>query len=154
MMELFVIPAKACWCGCAAVGFAILFNTPHRILLFVGLGGFVAGLVKFMLIDTTGSGIVFSTAVAAASVGFTSMLFAQRWKMPALVIAIPSVIPLIPGVFAYRTMLGLMKLSATVGADYLSILSETIHNGVLTLFIVMVIAIGAVIPIFLIERRK
>ena len=33
-----------------------------------------------------------------------------------MIFAIPSMIPHIPGVFAYRTMFGLIKLSGDVGA--------------------------------------
>jgi hypothetical protein len=43
-------------------------------------------------------------------------------------------------------MFGLVKLAGNIGADYAGILSETVHNGVTTLFIIMSIAIGVAIP--------
>jgi hypothetical protein len=43
-------------------------------------------------------------------------------------------------------MFGLIKLAGSIGNDYAETLSETVHNGVTTLFIIMSIAIGVAIP--------
>jgi uncharacterized membrane protein YjjB (DUF3815 family) len=69
-----------------------------------------------------------------------------------MIFVIPSVITLVPGVFAYRTMLGLMKLTENVGTDYALTLSKTVHNGVTTLFIIMSIAIGVAIPMHIMRK--
>jgi uncharacterized membrane protein YjjB (DUF3815 family) len=65
-----------------------------------------------------------------------------------MIFAIPSVIPLVPGVFAYRTMLGLMKLTGNIGSDYSQVLSETIHNGVITLFVILALSLGVTVPMY------
>jgi uncharacterized membrane protein YjjB (DUF3815 family) len=153
MTDFISIFIKACCCSCAAIGFGILFNTPRSILLFIGVGGFLAGLVKFVLMDSAiGSGIILGTAAAAGTVGIVNTLIALKQKKPPVIFLIPSVIPLIPGVFAYRTMLGLMKLAYTSNEEYVYVLSETVRNGVLTLFVVMAIAIGMVIPMLMLEK--
>ena len=71
-----------------------------------------------------------------------------------MVFAIPAVIPLIPGVFAYRTMLGLMKLTGAIGPDYNIIISETVNNGAKTLFIIMSLAIGVAVPMHLMRQES
>ena len=60
----------------------------------------------------------------------------------------------LPGVFAYRTMLGFIKLADKIEDDYTGILSETVHSGVTTLFIIMAIAIGVAIPISLMRKDR
>jgi len=74
-------------------------------------------------------------------------------REPPLIFAIPSVIPLVPGVFVYKTMIGFVKLSGTVGDDYSLVLSQTVHNGIMTLFIVMAIAIGVAIPMNILRKN-
>ena len=69
-----------------------------------------------------------------------------------MIFAIPSVIPLVPGVFAYHTMFGIIKLTGSIGSDYALTLSETVYNGVTTLFIIMAISLGVAIPIHIMRR--
>lgn len=149
------ITANAFWCGIAAVGFAILFNTPAKALVQVWLGGFIAGWIKFFaLLTPVGLGIVGASFLGAAVCGIV-MVFIANWRnLPPLIIAIPSVIPLVPGVFAYKTLLGMMKLTRTMDEDYPAILSATVHSGLKTLFVVLGISLGIVIPIQLFRQKK
>lgn len=154
MTELFTIVAKAFWCGCAAVGFGILFNAPVRALLFVGIAGFVTGLLKFTALHPMfGVGIVGSSFIAALVSASAAVFMATRQKLPPSIVAIPAVIPLIPGIFAYKTMLGAIKLTTIISDDYATILSTTIHTGLKTLFIVLGISLGVAIPIQLFRER-
>ena len=148
MTEWFVIITKAIWCGFAGLGFGVLFNVPVRALLPVWVGGFIAGLVKFSILHiATGAGMTAASFAAALTVGFLSLLIAYLLRVPPLIFAIPSVIPLIPGAFAYRTMLGLMKLTGNIGSDYTLLLSETVYNGVTTLFVIMALSLGVTVPL-------
>ena len=147
MTAWIVIMTQAIWCGFAGLGFGVLFNAPVRALLPIWFGGFVAGLVKFSILHSAaGAGVIAGSFAAALTVGFISLLIAYLLHVPPLIFAIPSVIPLIPGVFAYRTMLGLIKLTGAIGSDYTQMLSETVYNGVTTLFVIMALSLGVTIP--------
>ena len=146
-MEVLInILLKAFWSGCAAVGFGILFHVPKRNLAAVWIGGAIAGLIKFGVLKYVSSSIVLASFLAALILGIYSMIIAHMRREPPMMFAIPSVIPMVPGLFAYRTMLGLIKLSGDVGADFSNTLSETVHNGALTLFIIIAFTIGIVLP--------
>jgi uncharacterized membrane protein YjjB (DUF3815 family) len=137
---------KAFWCGCAAFGFGILFNVPKKNLAAVWVGGSIVGLVKFSVLLYAPSSIILASFLAALIVGIYSMIIAYMRHEAQMIFAIPSVIPLVPGAFAYRTMFGMIKLSGNVGDDFSRTLSEAVHNGVLTLFIIMAFTIGVIIP--------
>lgn len=138
---------KAFWCGCAAIGFAILFNTPPRALLAIFLGGILAGLFKFtVLLPEVGGGIIMASAAAAAAIGFASIPVSHWRHVPPVVISIPAVIPLIPGSFAYRTMLGLISFINQTEAE---VLTATAHNGAMTFFIILAISLGVTLPMLL-----
>jgi uncharacterized membrane protein YjjB (DUF3815 family) len=146
MEEWINILLKAFWSGCAAMGFGILFHVPKRNLAAVWMGGAIAGLIKFSVLKHVTPSIILASFLAALILGIYSMIVAHKRREPPLMFAIPSVIPLVPGLFAYRTMLGLMKLSGDIGPDFSRTLSETVHDGVLTLFIIIAFTIGIVLP--------
>ncbi|MEI8075374.1 MAG: threonine/serine exporter family protein [Bacteroidota bacterium] len=152
-MEWIIILSKAFWSGWAALGFGILFNVPPRTLLALWIGGAIGVFIKFSLLQMSVS-VVLASFIGASAVGFLSIPIAHIRHVPPMIFAIPSVIPLIPGVFAYRTMLGLIKLTGSIGADYNTIISETINNGAKTLFIIMSLAIGVAIPMHVMRKES
>lgn len=152
MNELITIAAKGFWCGCAAVGFAILFNAPARSLVAIWVGGFVGGIAKYLLIET-GTGIIASTLVASMAVGIFAIPLASLRTVPDIIVAIPSVIPLVPGVFAYKAMMGLIKLAKYEESRYSTIISEAVYNGVMTLFVVFAIVLGLVLPLTILHKN-
>ena len=147
-MDWYIIITKAFWCGCAAAGFGILFNTPTRSLLPIWFGGFAAGLVKFLALDNAiGAGMILSSFLAGISAGIVAVSLAQWREVPYIIIALPSIIPLVPGIFAYRAMMGLMKLAKHSGNQYTDVISDTVFNGVMAFFVVMAITFGLSIPL-------
>lgn len=153
-LEIMMILEKGIWFGFAALGFAVLFNVPQRALLIVWLIGALGGLTKLILMQCT-IGIVIATFAGASLVGILSVYAAHNKHAPPLVFSIPSVIPMIPGAFAYRMMLGLMQLSGTAVSNesYYQTLAVTTSNGLKTLFILMALAVGVAIPM-LISRKE
>jgi len=154
VLEILMFLEKGIWFGFAALGFAVLFNVPQRALLIVWLIGAAGGITKLLLMQGS-IGIVIATFAGASLVGILSVYAAHNKHAPPLVFSIPSVIPMIPGAFAYRMMLGLMKLSATAVSNesYYQTLAETTSNGLKTLFILMALAVGVAIPM-LVSRKE
>ena len=153
-LEFLMILEKGIWFGFAALGFAILFNVPQRTLKIIWLMGAAGGLTKLMLMQFN-IGIVIATFAGASLVGVLSVYAAHNKHAPPLVFSIPSVIPMIPGAFAYRMMLGLMQLSGTAvsTSTYYQTMAETMSNGLKTMFILMALAVGVAIPM-LVSRKE
>jgi uncharacterized membrane protein YjjB (DUF3815 family) len=143
----------AFWCGCGAVGFGILFNVPRRAITMIFIGGAIGGFVKFSLLGA-GLGLIFSHFVAASAIGIACLPMAHYRHSTPMIFAIPSIIPLVPGVFAYRTMVGVMKLAAVVDNDYQNVVFQTLNYGSKTLFIIMFLALGVSIPMHLLRRES
>jgi uncharacterized membrane protein YjjB (DUF3815 family) len=64
------------------------------------------------------------------------------------------VIPLVPGVFAYRAMMGLIKLAKYQGDRYSDVIADTVYNAVMTLFVVCAIVLGLILPLTLMRRKQ
>ncbi|MBB5336529.1 threonine/serine ThrE exporter family protein [Pectinatus brassicae] len=126
----------------AAAGFSTMFNVPPRFLWAVGLGGSIAVCLRNFLNLDLALGQPIGTLVGAMTVSIIS-LKAMHWlHTPNHVLLIPSVIPLMPGIFMYRLMF------AVINTD---ILTETqlVHafqNGINATLTILAIAIGVAIP--------
>jgi uncharacterized membrane protein YjjB (DUF3815 family) len=152
-MDLLTSLEKLLWCASASFGFAILFNVPSRTLPLIFVMGAVCGGVRLIGIELGGQAIL-GSFMGAAVAGFISVWAAHTKHSPPLVFAIPAVIPMVPGAFAYRMMLGVMKLAGEVDhATYSLLVNETINNGLKTLFVLMALALGVSVPM-LITRKE
>ncbi len=140
---------NAFWCGCAALGFAVLFNSPKHGLPAIYMCGFIAGLVKFLILHpNSGGGIIIASLIAASIIGFISIPISHRVHVPPIIISIPAVIPLVPGSFAYRTMLGVIRFINHAESE---VLTSTAHYGIMTLFVIMALSIGVTLPTLLLR---
>jgi uncharacterized membrane protein YjjB (DUF3815 family) len=150
--EWLLIFEKTIWFGFAAIGFGILFNVPTRTLLPIYLLAAVGGLTKVILVHF-GAGVIIASLAGASLIGILSTVTAHNKHAPPLVFSIPAVIPMVPGIFAYKMMLGFIKLTGNTSAsDYSQILFDTVNNGLKALFILMTLAVGVSIP-FLLTRK-
>ena len=116
------------------LSFGILFQAPKRSLWLLGLTGFLswAGfLVAKSLIGNT----IIAIFIASILVGITGEVFARLKKLPVTVFVIAGIIPLVPGIPAYHTMLNLVE------GRYI----EGVQTGMETLMIAGAIALAIAI---------
>lgn len=143
------------WSGVAALGFAMLFNVPVRTLAACAIGGAIGHIIRTLLMKW-GVSIETATLAGATVVGFLGEMFARRWLAPASVFTVPAVIPMVPGTFAYRTMIGLLALSEAsatgASADLLLLMDVAVHASK-TMLILLALAMGIAAPALLALRR-
>lgn len=154
-MEILEALFKGFWCAVAAVGFGVLFNAPRRSLWMIFLVGFLGGTTKFgLMLPAVGARIVFATFLAGLVIGFSGVYLGNWRKLIPMMITIPSVIPLVPGVFFYRAILGLISLAQVPEENYTQLVNQTIYNGTMTVFVLLAITLGVVIPLILFKLEN
>lgn len=145
---------KSFWSGIAAVGFAVLFNVPRRVIFSIWTLGALGGLIKFSAMNFD-IGIVFASFLGATVIGVLSIRMAHMRHSPPLVFSIPSVIPMVPGFFAYKMMLGLIALTQIENTgDYVQTLIQTVNNGTKMMFILISLGTGVAIPMLLTRKES
>ncbi|TNE69438.1 threonine/serine exporter [bacterium] len=153
MEDAVLILEKGFWFAAAAIGFAALFNVPRRVLWVVGLLGALGGITKTLLITQHQSVIVASLA-GSILIGILSVIAAHGKHAPPLIFSIPAVIPMVPGAYMYRMMLGFINLTATLNSEnYAQLLYDTLHNALNAVFILMALALGVSAPM-LVTRKE
>lgn len=152
-MNWFEIIEKCFWFGCAALGFAVLFNVPPRTLLNVFLIAAAGCLCRLLFMQNNAS-IILATFLGGCLIGVLSIFGAHKNATAPFILSIPSVIPMVPGVFIYRLILGLARIAEYSSGNYPPrLLSDTVNYGMKSLFILMAIAIGVAFPM-LISRKE
>lgn len=153
-MDWLIFAEKGIWFGLAGMGFAVLFNVPLKNLFTIVIMSMCGGLAKNLAMEV-GANIVFGSLSGATLVGFLSIYFAHRNHTPAPILAIPSVIPMIPGILIYRMVLSLTMLAADIDhPDYQRALHESVNYGVKVLFILAALAGGVSIPMLITRKQS
>jgi len=116
----------------AAIGFASLSNPPRRACIVCGLIAAVGHSVRFILME------------------FTSLVIVSpRTKVPAEACIYPSLLPMFPGIYAYRAfgalVMCLYKGSEGTFNHYFYLFAS---NGLTCFFILLAMVAGATIPMF------
>lgn len=153
MNILLVILEDALWSGVAAVGFGVLFNVPKRALAYCALVGACGHAVRALMMTQFNMGITTSTLIGALVVGFMSKFIARKLKMPSMIFGITGAIPMVPGVFAYQTMISLGEMIHQEPGQIAVSLGEAAVNGVRTVALLGCLALGITAPTFLLERE-
>ncbi|WP_303850767.1 threonine/serine exporter family protein [Seleniivibrio woodruffii] len=150
-MNTFKIITECLFAAVPAVGFAVAFNVPPKYLKFCAIGGALGFLVRSVMMEY-GVQISLATFTASILVSFYAVLWAQKSMAHPRVISVASIIPMIPGVYAYKTMIAIVEL-ANRGYD-MAMMQSAVENGLKTFFILGAIAFGLAIPGLLIYRGK
>lgn len=89
--------------GAAAMGFAIFFNIPRKVIPLVGITG-GSGWVLSIIIQKVGIDTGWAFFTAAVLVSFLAEIFARKTHNPSTLFSIPGIYPLVPGYGLYSTM--------------------------------------------------
>ncbi len=92
----------------ATVGFSIFFNSPIKSLIPAGIIGATGWTTYILLFDFSQNSIL-ANLFAALLISLISEILARKMKYPAIIFVIPGILPLIPGLGLYNTMLSLVE---------------------------------------------
>lgn len=107
----------------STIGFSIVFHVQKKHLLTCGLVGAI-GWTIYLLGEHWALTSVGATFVASLIVTQISYSLARRRKTPVTVFLIAGIIPLVPGLGLYRTMLYILKADYVLAAQYATLTFE------------------------------
>lgn len=139
----------------AAIGFAAISNPPKRAYLYCALIAAVGHSARFLMMHESllGLHIVIASTLAALLVGVLAVLLSPVAHTPAETCLFPSLLPMIPGIYAYKTFGGLvMCLYHGHEDEFDHYFYLFVSNGLTCLFILLGMVIGATIPIFMLKN--
>lgn len=139
----------------AAIGFSAISNPPRNAYAYCALIAAAGHSVRFLLMQPSvaAMGIVPASAIAACLIGLLAVLLSPHAKTPAETFLFPSLLPMIPGIYAYKTFGGIVMCLLHNGeSDFMHYFYLFADNGLTCVFIILGMVIGATVPIFLLKR--
>jgi len=125
-----------------AASFAIFFNLPKRLLIAAALGGAICVCTRNFFTFELGISSAVGTLAGATLVSILAVRAIHWLHTPSLVLVVPAVIPLVPGVMIYYSLFAMINIHLLSP----EILVEAIQISVNALMIILAIAIGASMP--------
>jgi len=139
----------------AGVGFGAISNPPLKAFFSIAVLSAIGHGIRFCLMHYAGLDIAPASLVGAISIGGGSFVAGKLIRCPMTVLSIPSLLPMVPGIFAYKTIFALIMFLGSTGhpgseASYLQMFWSNFLIAFATTFN---LAIGAILP-HLIFREK
>jgi uncharacterized membrane protein YjjB (DUF3815 family) len=111
------LPLMALGAGNSAAAFAFASYAPLRSLIPIAATAALGGAI-WHLLYVQDAGPAWSAASAAIAIGLVSYSVAGRVRVPPLVVVVPAIVPLLPGLSIYRA-LSLMSVGDSYGITWL-----------------------------------
>ncbi|HJE03515.1 hypothetical protein AAX26_00707 [Aliarcobacter thereius] len=143
-MELILkIVIEGVFAACASLGFAMVFNVPKHTLKYCAFGGAIVYDLRtiFLSLDF---GIEISTFVASSIIGLIALYWSRKYKIPRPVYTVASIIPVLPGTYAFNAMVNVIDMNR-YGVS-VELIELFIHNGLKAIAILFAITFGLVLP--------
>lgn len=153
-LTVFTIIRDFCIAFIVAVCWCVLFGSPKKVFCVAGLLGGLGHCLRFILIQL-GVGIITSTLAGSVLVGLMGIFVAHKVHNPPVVFTMPACITMIPGLFAYRTMLGGIKMTNLKDVERNpDVLFDLSYNLTLTMSLLFTLAIGISIGVLLFRKSS
>lgn len=140
-------------CGAiAAVGFGVLFNIGFRPLLWCAASGGLALAVRTFC-HGSGWSLEAASFMAALAVGAGAQVLRSRTGISTTALDAAGCIPMVPGSFAAKAILGLFALTAPGMNGATDMLTIAIEYALRVTFIIGALGTGLAIPTLLLRVR-
>ncbi len=149
-MDFVLILEKGFFAAIAALGFAAVGNPSKAAFRYVPIIAFLGNALRFSLMTYAGMNIAIATFLASVFAGFIAVGFAYHARYPIEVFAFPALLPMIPGQFAYRSILGMIRfMESTQEVAQEQYLPGIISNMITALLTMFALGVGVAIPLFM-----
>ena len=136
--------------GIAVAAYSIFFSTPLRMLGWPVAVGILAHALRWWTLSV-GAGVGTGALVACLLAGLVLTPVAGRSQMPFAAIGFASVVSMMPGVFLFRMVSGLLQLVNSSNTT-LQLLGGTVADGLIAITIILAMSFGLIVPKIVIDH--
>lgn len=139
----------------AAIGFGAISDPPLRAFPSIAILAAIGHALRFCLMSYLEVDIATASLCASFSIGMGSLLLGKRIYCPMTVLYIPALLPMIPGMYAYKTVFSLIMFMQSLQVPELQekYMMNICTNAIVTCSVIFMLAVGATIPLFLFINR-
>lgn len=145
------VAEDALFSALAAGGFALLFNVPLRMAWACCVCGVASHTLRTLLFHS-GIDLIAGTLIGALVMGFLAQGFARQFRAPAVALAFPGVVAMVPGAYAFRAIFGILQIAQ--GAATAATVTETLSLLATAGLMIGAIAVGVATPALFVMPRS
>ncbi len=136
--------------GVAVACYSIFFSTQLNMLSWPVAVGMLAHALRWVALNMFGFGVAAGALIACIIVGLILTPISRHSHMPFAAIGFASVVSMIPGVYLFRMMGGLVQMAD--GAETtLSLIQGTISAGMTATIIILAMSLGLIVPKLIVD---
>lgn len=139
----------------AAIGFAAISRPPRRAYLWCALIAAVGHSVRYFLmhIESVSMNIIPASLIASFVIGTMAVFISSYARFPAETCTFPALLPMIPGIYAYKAFAGLMLcIFSQQEGMFDHNLYLCISNGLICGSILLCMVVGGTVPMFIFKK--
>ncbi len=139
----------------AAIGFGAISDPPMRAFPRIALLAAVGHALRYCLMNYAGVDIASASLCAAMVIGFGSLWLGRGVRCPMTVLYIPALLPMVPGIYAYKTVFSLIMFLQSLNdpGQSMQYMQLFFLNATVSLSVIALLAAGATLPIFVFKRK-
>jgi uncharacterized membrane protein YjjP (DUF1212 family) len=135
----------------AAGGYMMLFNVPARMAWACCVCGVASHTLRTFL-NHIGVDLIAGTLIGALAAGFLAHGFARHFRAPAVALAFPGVVAMVPGAYAFRAVFGGLQIAEATAAT--TTVTDTLSLSATVGLMVGAITVGVAAPAMLFSIRS
>lgn len=129
--------------GVAAASYPVYFSMPYRMIGWPVAAGMIAHAAHWWAISIWHASLAVGAFVSCLIVGTALSPVAHLLRMPFAAIGFAAVVALVPGMYVFRTLAGLVQLASNASP---ALLTEAASNGTVAALVVAGMAVGLTVP--------
>lgn len=139
----------------AAIGFGAISDPPRRAFPRIALLAAVGHALRYGLMTYASTDIATASLCASVTIGLGSLWLGRGIHCPMTVLYIPALLPMVPGIYAYKTVFSLLMFLQSLDDPQqgLSHMHQFFLNATVSFSVIAMLAAGATLPIFIFNRR-